>query len=154
MTLLSGCRPRICDPALVHGADAHPATLLSASNIAAGCTLVLFVCVVVLVIVFWRDERPAWKRVTPVVIAAAGLVSALTALSARLTYTGYLRSGLSPDASPPDWYAQIGQAAMDGMSQEVHIFGMIAFVLVLLTLVLVFAWGVLFQAHAVGQRSP
>jgi hypothetical protein len=144
----------MCSPASIYDADVHPATLLSASNIAAGCALVLFICVVVLIIVLWRDERPAWKRVMPFVLAAAGLVSVITALSSRLTYTGYLRPGLSPDASPPDWYAQIGQAAMDGMSQEVHIYSTIAFVLVLLTLVLVFAWGVLLQAHAVSQRHP
>ncbi len=154
MTLLSGCIPRMCEPASVYGADVHPATLLTASNIAAGCALVLLVCVVVLVITFWRDERPAWKRVTPIVIAAAGLASALTALSARLTYARYLKPDLSPDASPPDWYAQIGQAAMDGLSQEIQLYGTIAFALVLLTLVLVFAWGVLLQARAVSQRPP
>lgn len=151
MVFLSGCLPY---PASIYDADVHPATLLSASNIAAGCALVLFICVVVLTIVLWRDERPAWKRVMPIVIAAAGLISVVTALSSRLTYTGYLRPDLSPDASPPDWYAQIGQAAMDAMSQEVHIYSTIAFVLVLLTLVLVFAWGVLLQAHAVSQRRP
>lgn len=156
MAFTSGCPPRICYPALAYDADVHPATLLTASNIAAGCALVLLVCVVVLVITFWRDERPAWKRVMPIVIAAAGLAAALTALSARLTYARYLQPGLglSPDAPPPDWYAHIGQASMDGLSQEIHIYGTIAFVLILLTLVLVFTWGVLLQARAVSQRPP
>ncbi|HLJ80103.1 MAG TPA: hypothetical protein VKT52_01375, partial [Ktedonobacterales bacterium] len=131
-----------------------PATLLTASTIAAGCALVLFVCVVVVIIVFWRDERPAWKRVIPIMCAAGGLVAAFTALSARRTYAGYLRPGLAPDAPADDWFAHIGQAAMDRLSQEIQIYSAIAIALVLLTLVLVFAWGVLLQVHAVSQRRP
>lgn len=154
MTLLSGCPPWECNPESVYGPDVHPATLLTASTVAGGCALVLLACVVVLVITFWRDERPAWKRVTPIVIATVGLASALTALSACLTYARYLQPGLSPDASPPDWYAQIGQAAMDGLSQETHLYRAIAFALVLLTLALVFAWGVVLQDRALSQRRP
>jgi hypothetical protein len=65
MILLSGC-----NPCVFYDADVHPAPLLAASTIAAGCALVLFVCVVVAIMVFWRDERPAWKRVIPIVEVA------------------------------------------------------------------------------------
>ena len=154
MTLLSGCPPWECNPESVYGPDVLPATLLTESNIAAGCALVLFVCVIVLVVVFWRDERPAWKRVTPIVIATVGLASAVAALSARLTYAGYLQPDLSPDAPPPDWYTRIGQAAMDGLSQEIQLYNAIAGALVLLTLVLVFTWGVVLQDRALSQHRP
>ncbi len=155
MAFLSGCPLKICF-AGYYGADVHPATLLTASNVAAGCALVLFVCVVVLIIVLWRDKRPTWKRVTPIMIVAVDLAAAFAALSARSTYAGYLQSGLglSPDAPAAAWFPQIGDAAMAGLSQEIHLYDTIAFVLVLLTLVLVFAWGVLLRTHAVSQRRP
>lgn len=149
MPLLSGC-----NPCVFYDADVHPAPLLAASIIAAGCALVLFVCVVVAIIEFWRDERPAWKRVIPIMCAAGGLVAAFTAFSARLMYAGYLRPGLSPDAPADVWFAHIGQAAMDRLSQEIQFYTAIAIALVLLTLVLVFAWGVLLQVHAVSRRRP
>lgn len=149
MTLLAGCPdPEYCSPDSFYGANVHPATLLTESNIAAGCSAVLLVCVVVLVFEFWRDERPAWKRATPIVNAAAALVSALTALNAHLTYAGYRLPGLSPDAPPSDWSNNIGLAAMDGLSLHITLFGMRTVGLMLLTLV--FAWSVLLQVLTVS----
>lgn len=142
------------NPCGIYDPNVHPAPLLTVSTIATGCTLVLFVCVVVAIIVFWRDERPAWKRAIPIMCAAGGFAAAVTALSAHLTYAGYLRPGLAPDAPADDWFAHIGQAAMDRLTQEIQIYTAIVVALVLLTLVLVFAWGVLLQVHAVSGRRP
>lgn len=142
------------NPCGIYDANVYPAPLLTASNVATVCALVLFVCVVVVVMVFWRDKRPAWKRVTPILCATVSLAAAVTALSAHRTYAGYSRPGLAPDAPATDWLAHIGEAAMDRLSQEIQVYSVMAVVLVVLTLVLVFAWGVLLQVHAVSQRRP
>src|SRR5207302_10175648 len=114
--------------------------------------LALLAGVVVRAIVCRRDERPVWKRVTPVVIFTVGIAATLVALSARLTYAGYLQPGLSPDAPPLDWYRHIGLAAMDRLSQEIFVYDVTDLTLVPVTLVLVFAWGVLLQARTVNLR--
>lgn len=134
--------------------NVYPAPLLTASNVAAVCAFVLLASVVVDIMAFRRAKRPTWNRVTPMLCATVSLAAAITAHGAGLAYTGYLRPGLAPDAPADDWYAQIGQAAMDRMAQQIQIYGAIAVALVVLTLVLVFAWGVLLQVHAVSQRRP
>jgi 4-hydroxybenzoate polyprenyltransferase len=82
MAFLSGCNPQVCSPGEGYDASIHPASLLTAFNIAAVCALVLVAGVVVLAVVYRRDERPAWKRVTPLVIFAVGIAATLVALRA------------------------------------------------------------------------
>ncbi|HEX8033821.1 MAG TPA: hypothetical protein VF510_08235 [Ktedonobacterales bacterium] len=151
MAILSGCPPQVCN-IYADDVNTHPASLLTASNIAAACALVLLAGVVVLAVVYWRDERPAWKRATPLVIFTVGIAAALVALSAWLTYVGDLHPGLSPGAPPLDWYRHIGLAAMDRLSQEIFLYDVTDVTLVPVTLVLVFAWVWLLKDHLVNLR--
>lgn len=152
MAILDGCSPQVCSPGEGYDASIHPASLLTTSNIAAACALILLAGVVVLALVYRRDERPAWKRATSWAIFTAGIVAALVALSARLTYVGYLQPGLSPDASPLDWYRHIGLAGMDRLSQQIFLYDVTDVTLVPLTLVLVFTCVVVLPGHSINPR--
>jgi len=151
MAILSGCPPQVCNT-YADDVNTHPASLLTAFSIAAVCALMLVAGVVILAVIYRGDERPAWKRVTPLVIFAVGIAATLVALSAGLTYIGYLQPGLAPDAPPLDWYRHIGLAGMERLSQEIFLYDVTDVTLVPVTLVLMFACVVLLQTDSANLR--